>query len=48
MCSRYEQSREERMRTRGVALKIIALVQESHGSEVRRRDLEEMVQKEIV
>ena len=32
--------------TGGLALKIMALVQESHGSGVGRRGLEEMVQKE--
>ena len=34
--------------TGGMALKIMALVQESRGSGVGRPDLEEMVQKEIV
>ena len=34
--------------TGGIALNIMALVQESHVSGMGRRDLEEMVQKEIV
>ena len=34
--------------TEGLALKIITLVQESHGSGVGRQDLEDMIRKEIV
>ena len=36
------------MRGEGLALKMMALVHESHGSRVGRCNLEEMVQKEIV
>ena len=49
MCTRYKQLREERTRAQGgLALTILALVKESHGSGVGRHDLEDVVQKEIV
>ena len=34
--------------TGGLALKIMAIVQESHENKVKRQDLEEMVRTEIV